>query len=55
MGESCGVFAFIVSENRVPVERLLESPQDLFAPGIFDKLPSDAQEDFRQAGRGHRV
>lgn len=51
MGESAGIYAFVVSEKRLSAEKLLEAVPELFAPGVFDAMPELAQYDFGQAGR----
>lgn len=51
LAEASGLYSFVVSEKRFPVEKLLDAPEELFAPGVFAALPEDAREDYRQAGR----
>jgi hypothetical protein len=43
--------AFIVSDKRWAVEKLLEDTGELFRPGVFSSLPDIAKRDFEEAGR----
>jgi len=49
--EASGIFAYIVTDKRLDVTKLLKNPGALFAPGVFEKLPEIARYDFAQAGR----
>jgi len=49
--EASGVYAFIVSDKRLDTTKLLDAPEQLFAPGVFADLTDHAQEDFRRAAR----
>jgi hypothetical protein len=51
VAEATGVYAFIVSEKRLDTAKLLDTPGELFAPGVFASLSEIAQDDFRHAGR----
>lgn len=51
LAEASGMYAFVVTEKRFSVEKLLDAPEELFAPGAFATLPEGAREDYRQAGR----
>jgi len=43
--------AFIVTDKRIDVEKLLDEVAGLFAPGTFAKLPEIAQYDFAESGK----
>ena len=49
--EAGGNVAFIVTDKRIDVNKLLRNVPALFAPGVADSLPDIAQYDFDQAGR----
>lgn len=51
MAEAGGLDAFIVSEKRMDVERLLADVGALFPQGTFQKLPDIARIDFQEAGK----
>jgi hypothetical protein len=51
IAESDGMFAYIISERRIPIERLLRGMGDLFAKDVFNQLPDLAKQDFSEAGR----
>lgn len=51
LAEASGVYAFVVSEKRLPVDKLLEDPGCLLAPGIFRALSDAARLDLEQAAR----
>jgi hypothetical protein len=51
MAEAKGLDAFIVSEKRMDVEKLLGDVGALFPDGAFDALPEIAQLDFEEAGK----
>ena len=48
--ESGGNLAFIVTDKRIDVNKLLWDMRSLMSPGTFDLLPSIAQYDFSEAG-----
>ena len=47
--EGIGNIAYIVTDKRLSIKKLLESPGQLFAPGVFDLLPPVAVYDFKEA------
>jgi hypothetical protein len=49
--ETSGKFAFIVTEKRIDVQKLLSDVKSLMPTGIFEALPNLAKYDFEQAGR----
>jgi len=49
--ESGGMVAYIVSERRFPIERLLGGVDGLFGKDVFQRLPVFAQHDFTEAAR----
>ena len=49
--EAGGNVAFIVTDKRIDVNKLLKNVPSLFAPGVVDSLPDIAQHDFSDAGR----
>lgn len=49
--ESAGIFALVVSEKRIDIVKLQRDVASLFSPGIFNKLPEIAQQDFSSAGK----
>lgn len=49
--EAPGLKAFVVSDKRYDVERLLSNVEQLFAVGALDDVPLIAVEDFRDCGR----
>jgi hypothetical protein len=51
IAEAMGVFAFIVTEKRVPSEVLLDDIGKLFDDGIFENLPDLAKRDMQNAGK----
>lgn len=51
MAEASGLDAFIVSEKRMDVEKLLGDVGALFPKNTFEKLPDIAQLDFKEAGK----
>lgn len=48
--ESSGSMAYIVTDKRLDIQKLLGNPEKLFAPNVFSLLPTVAQYDFREAG-----
>lgn len=51
MAEARGNVAFIATDKRIDVEKLLDDIAGLFAPGTFTKLPDIAQYDFAESGK----
>jgi hypothetical protein len=49
--ESGGMKAYIISERRFQVERLVTDVGGLFATGAFEKLPVLSQQDFSEAAK----
>jgi hypothetical protein len=49
--ESGGMIAYLVSERRFPVERLMGDVGGLFAKDVFKKLPSISQQDFTESAK----
>jgi hypothetical protein len=49
--ESPGLKAFVVTDKRYNVERLLSRADQLFAEGALDEVPPLAVEDFSECGR----
>lgn len=49
--EAGGNIAFIVTDKRIDVNKLLRNMPALFSPGVADSLPDIAQYDFGEAGR----
>ena len=49
--ETQGKIAFIVTDKRVDVNKLVSNVPGLMAPGIFDSLADIAQYDFIEAGK----
>lgn len=49
--EAQGNVAFIVTDKRIDVNKLLSDVPALMAPGVFDSLPDMAQYDFIEAGK----
>jgi hypothetical protein len=49
--EAGGNVAFIVTDKRIDVNKLLSDVPALIAPGVFDSLPDVAQYDFIEAGK----
>lgn len=49
--EAAGKVAFIASDGRYAVGRLMEDIGSLMAPGVYDSLPPLAQKDLAEAGR----
>ncbi len=49
--EADGNVAFIVTDKRIDVNKLLSDVRGLMAPEVFDALPDVAQHDFVEAGR----
>ncbi len=51
VAEGGGTIAYIISERRYPIEKLLDDPGSLFAEEVFTKLPQLAQYDFGEAAK----
>lgn len=49
--EAQGNIAFIVTDKRLDVNKLLSNISALMAPDVFESIPDIAQYDFMQAGR----
>lgn len=49
--EGQGTIAYIISERRFPIERLIGGVDKLFAEGVFKKLPIISQEDFSESAK----
>jgi hypothetical protein len=49
--EAKGNVAFIVTDKRIDVNKLLADMSALMAPNVFDSLPDIAQYDFIEAGK----
>lgn len=49
--ESKGKVAFIVTDKRIDVNKLLSDVPGLMAPGVFNSLPEIAKHDFMEAGK----
>lgn len=51
IAEADGIFAFVVSDKRLDVNKLLDDPGGLFSPGTFEKLSLFAQNEFVEAAK----
>ena len=51
VAEAAGKVAFIASDKRYTVEKLLEDIASLMSEGVFDELPELARHDFMEGGR----
>jgi hypothetical protein len=49
--ESGGTVAYIISERRFPIEKLIANVGGLFAKDAFQGIPMFAQQDFSEAGK----
>lgn len=49
MAESNGLFAYVVSEKRLEISKLIDDPGALFSPGIYASLPAQARLDMAEA------
>jgi hypothetical protein len=49
--EARGIVAFVVTDKRLDVNRLLQDLRGLLAPKVFDAMPDIARYDFTEAGR----
>ena len=43
--------SYIVTPKRIPIENLLNKPEDSFAKDVFQKLPPICRYDFHEAGK----
>jgi len=48
--ETEGFYAYVVTDKRIDIKKLLNNVGQLFKPGIFDLLPDVARHDFKEAG-----
>jgi len=51
VAESGGHVAFIVTDKRIDVNKLLSDASGLMPPGVFDSMPEIAKYDFGEAGK----
>ena len=51
MAEALGIMAFVVTDKRLDVNKLLQDVRGLLAPKVFDAMPDIARYDFTEAGR----
>jgi hypothetical protein len=51
MAEAMGNIAYVTTEKRIEVAKLLDDVRSLLTPETFDKLPEIAQLDFGEAGK----
>lgn len=49
--EARGMIAYILSERRYRIDHLIKYPDQLFASGVFAKLPELSRTDFSEAGK----
>jgi hypothetical protein len=49
--EAKGIFAYMVTDKRIDVNKLLDDVAVLFSPGTFRLMPDIAQYDFMEAGK----
>lgn len=49
--EAGGRSAFVVTEKRIDVEKLLSDVSGLLIPAVFDSMPEIAKYDFTEAGK----
>ncbi len=45
------MFAYIITEKRIDVQKLLNNPNNLFAPAIFPRLPDTPAYDITEAAK----
>jgi hypothetical protein len=50
IAESKIKYIYIVTDKRLPIDKLLNNISELMAPNAFNKLSSIAQNDFKEAG-----
>jgi len=48
--ETQGFFAYVVTDKRMDVHKLLNNVGQLFKPNVFESLPEIARYDFKEAG-----
>jgi hypothetical protein len=51
IAELRGLSAYVVTQKRIDIDKLQHRVDLLFAPTIFEKLPTVAQYDIREAGK----
>jgi hypothetical protein len=51
IAELAGLSAYVVTSKRIDVDKLQNNVHLLFAPAVFEKLPTVAQFDLREAGK----
>jgi hypothetical protein len=51
IAEAIGVYAYIVTDKRAPIDTLLDRIGNLFDKGVYEALPPVAQRDLASAGR----
>jgi hypothetical protein len=51
VAEAQGIFAYIVTDKRIDVDKLLDDVSALFSPRILKLMPDIAQYDFMEAGK----
>ena len=51
MAEAGGTIAYIVSERRYPIDKLIDDAGSLFGFGVFAKLPDIARQDFSECAK----
>lgn len=49
MAEAGGKIAYIVTDKRIDVNKLLSNTSSLMSPGVYDSLPAIAKYDFTEA------
>jgi hypothetical protein len=49
--ESAGLFAFVTTEKRISVDKLLDNVRSLVTPSTYDVLPEIARCDLNEAGK----
>jgi hypothetical protein len=51
IAEASGVYAYVVTEKRIPTDTLLDDIAKLFDSGVYQSLPALAQRDLANAGK----
>jgi hypothetical protein len=51
LAETNGIVAYIVTEKRMDINKLLSNAAGLFAPNVFDSIPEVPRSDFDEAGK----
>lgn len=51
IAELAGLSAYVVTPKRIDIDKLQNNVNLLFAPTVFEKLPTVAQYDLREAGK----